>query len=431
MAEPVPTSTEPGVQPTPTTTSPTAPTPSEAPVATTNTTAAGADVAQQATPAPPEPAQTASTTATTTTQQQQQQQAPAVPTNAPTTAASNTTGPVWPELAASHPLKDLQSKLPKLLKEADYAEVYGVTLSAEEPTPFSTNLILQKFLRANSNDVDKASSQLFSTLKWRKEFQPLKAKDEVFDEERFGGLGYITVLDGVPSADGKGHSKEVVTWNIYGAVKDHKATFGDLNGFLRWRVALMERSIAQLNLSSATTSIPDHGAGADPYTIMQIHDYLSVKFLRMDPNIKAASKKTIEIFQAHYPETLSRKFFVNVPVVMGWVFGAVKLVLAKETVRKFTVLSYGEYLVNELGSNVPKAYGGKGPELKELGETVKLEPTKQAATAPEPPSSTTAAASGKETAAGDEATAATTTTDAAAAAPGAPSVPAPTGTSSS
>jgi hypothetical protein len=134
----------------------------------------------------------------------------------------------------------------------------------------------------------------------------------------------------------------------------------------------MEIGIDKLNLASATTPIPDFGQGADPYQGIQIHDYLQVSFLRQDPFVKAASKKTIDTLSAYYPETLSRKFFVSVPLVMQWMFTAMKLLLSKETVKKFTVMSYANQLVTELGPSVPTTYGGKAGELEEIGETVKF-----------------------------------------------------------
>lgn len=93
----------------------------------------------------------------------------------------------------------------------------------------------------------------------------------------------------------------------------------------------------------------------------------------MSAVVKAASKKTIEVLGRYYPETLSRKFFVNVPVVMGWLYQAMKLVVAKETVKKFSVLSYGNQLAAELGQGIPKEYGGSGQPLKDAGEGMKLE----------------------------------------------------------
>ena len=126
------------------------------------------------------------------------------------------------------------------------------------------------------------------------------------------------------------------------------------------------------NLKNACKPIPDYNCGSDPYQGIQVHDYLSVSFLRMDPYAKAASKKTIETFQQYYPEMLSRKFFVNVPVVMGWMFNAMKLILSRETVKKFTVLSYGQQLATELDENVPTEYGGKGGQLRDIGVQLQL-----------------------------------------------------------
>lgn len=89
--------------------------------------------------------------------------------------------------------------------------------------------------------------------------------------------------------------------------------------------------------------------------------------------VKAATKQTIDTLGRHYPETLSRKFFVNVPIIMEWVFTARKLLVAKETAKKFTVLSYGNTLATELGQGIPKEYGGNAGELKDVGEGMKLE----------------------------------------------------------
>jgi hypothetical protein len=142
--------------------------------------------------------------------------------------------------------------------------------------------------------------------------------------------------------------------------------------FIRWRIALMELGVSKLELAKATVPIPDYNAGADPYQGIQVHDYKSVSFLRMDPRAKAASKKTIEVLGAYYPEMLRRKLFVNVPLVMQWMFGAMKLFVSRETVRKFCVLSSGSAVAGELGEGVPAEYGGKAGKL-EGGEQTKLQ----------------------------------------------------------
>lgn len=272
-----------------------------------------------------------------------------------------------PTSKASTPYDELLAALPDLLKQADYHEVYGITLDASGDV--RTSIILQKFLRANANDLVKAEEQLLETLKWRKQFDPLSCKNEVFSKERFDGLGYVIESTGVT---GSTNSKDVVTFNIYGGVKNNKLTFQDIPGFIRWRVGLMELGLSKLDIASATEPIPAYGEGPDPYQGIQVHDYLNVSFLRQDPYVKKASKAAIDTFSKYYPETLSRKFFVNVPAVMGWLFSAFKLVLSKETVKKFTVLSYGDQLVTELGKDIPKVYGGEKGELQTIGEALQL-----------------------------------------------------------
>ncbi|OBW65298.1 MAG: Uncharacterized protein AUREO_046420 [Aureobasidium pullulans] len=279
--------------------------------------------------------------------------------NAKVNAAVLKSGSDWDDLPEGHVLLRFSAELGDIIKEA-----------GGQPAPFHTLLILQKFLRANAGQVNAASSQLLGALKWRKEFKPLEVKKQVFDKTKFQGLGYVTRLKGVPDSV---NEEDVATFNIYGAVKDTKKTFGSLDEFIRWRVALMELTLENLQLSSATQPIPDYGKGSDPYQALQIHDYLRVSFLRQPPEVKAASQKAIHLFSAHYPETLSKKYFVNVPLVMQWMFGAMQVFMAKETVRKMQWMSYGEELHKYLGASVGKEYGGQGPELEGNSVTPRYE----------------------------------------------------------
>lgn len=96
---------------------------------------------------------------------------------------------------------------------------------SSEGTPHTTLVILQKFLRANVNDLSKATTQLTEALKWRKEYRPLEAKDEVFDASKFGGLGFVTTIKVAKETK---NAEDIATFNIYGAAtKDPKKTFGD------------------------------------------------------------------------------------------------------------------------------------------------------------------------------------------------------------
>ncbi|KAI8201217.1 Phosphatidylinositol transfer protein sfh5 [Colletotrichum sp. SAR 10_76] len=263
-------------------------------------------------------------------------------------------------------LASLFEKLPGILEAAKHKEMWGVQLSDNTHVP--TTVVLQKFLRANDDDVAKAAGQLQKALEWRRDTNPGKLLDDVsFDKKKFDELGYVTTHK---DTEGK---EIIITWNIYGAVKDKQATFGNVDEFIKWRAALMELSVRKLGLDKVQTPIPE--GGEDPYQMIQVHDYLNVSFLRMDPAVKNASSQTIKIFAMAYPELLNHKYFVNIPALMGWVFKAMKVFLAPKTVAKFHPLGYGSELGNELPAlkqSLPKDYGGSGESIKTTGQTVKL-----------------------------------------------------------
>ncbi|KAK9383164.1 CRAL-TRIO domain-containing protein [Kockiozyma suomiensis] len=240
---------------------------------------------------------------------------------------------------------DFKSAIPAVVKEVDYSEIYAHNILDTESA--SVDSILLKYLVANAYDVPAARAQIMATLKWRKEFRPLSAAFEEIHDSKFDGLGFITEDESKPDGD-------IITWNLYGqAAGKPEVVFGDLDQFLRWRVGVMERGLQLLDFSSSRTKID------------QVHDYMNVSFLRMDPNAKRASKAAVAIFSSHYPELLGKKYFVNVPLLMGWMFSAMKLLVSKETLSKFVVLSYANQLVQYMGPEIPETYGGKGKTLKE------------------------------------------------------------------
>ncbi|TWU74277.1 Non-classical phosphatidylinositol transfer protein (PITP) [Metarhizium rileyi] len=301
---------------------------------------------------------------------------PAAPVKTPAVTATATAAVTPPETEAAAematpaapetPLTKLTARLPDIISKADYKEMWGVDLSADGAHA-PTQVILLKFLRANNNDVAAAEKQLASALEWRKKMQPGKLASEAFDKNKFGDLGFVTV-----HKDAAENKETVITWNIYGAVKDNKATFGNVQEFIRWRAALMELGIRKLRLNQIKEPLALDAP--DPHQMLQVHDYLSVSFFRMDPSVKAASKETIDVFSMAYPELLAHKYFVNVPAVMGWMFGVMKLFLAPATLRKFHPMTSGASLAAELkgvSASLPKEYGGQGPSVKE-GETLQL-----------------------------------------------------------
>lgn len=89
-----------------------------------------------------------------------------------------------------------------------------------------------------------------STLRWRKSFDVDGACKEEHSAEIFGNAGHIY---------GKDKEGRPVVYNIYGGNQDLTALFADTQRFLRWRVALMERSIAQLDFETVDQTIQVHG----------------------------------------------------------------------------------------------------------------------------------------------------------------------------
>ncbi|KAK0724941.1 CRAL-TRIO domain-containing protein [Lasiosphaeris hirsuta] len=280
-------------------------------------------------------------------------------------AAEEEKAPAVPELA---PIAQLWN----VALENGHPEIWGVTL-ADPETHIPTQIVLQKYLNANDGDIVKAKDQLTKTLEWRAKTKPLELIKKAFAKVKFEGLGFVTTYAGEGEASAEPEDKEVFTWNIYGGVKSIEETFGNLEEFIEWRVALMELALQELSLSTATKAIT---AEYDPYKMFQVHDYKSISFLRQSPAVKSASGETIKVFAQNYPELLKEKFFVNVPAIMGFVYSFMKLFVAAKTIKKFHPMSNGGNLALEftdsnikgLGERLPVEYGGKGGDLKALGK---------------------------------------------------------------
>lgn len=252
---------------------------------------------------------------------------------------------LWPTFSRTMLPEKYQKAVIEAFNEAEYQEIYGLNFSLD-PSRWGRahENVLRKFLTANDDNVAEAKTQLLKTLKWRKEFKPLDAAKENFDEE-LTKLGVVT-----QSPSGK-----AVTWNLYGIVKDPGQYFAEEDVFIRWRVGLHERALALLDFADDKLSTMD-----------QVHDYMGVSFLRMDSRIKKTSKRVIEMFQLYYPETLSGKYFVNVPYIMMWVFKLVQGISSAATMSKFHVLASGNQLAGSLGDWIPKEYGGSAETLQSL-----------------------------------------------------------------
>jgi hypothetical protein len=182
-----------------------------------------------------------------------------------------------------------------------------------------------------------------STLRWRDEFNVEAACKEEFPQDVFGQLGHIY---------GKDKQGRPVVYNIYGGNKDLKAVFGDVQRFLRWRVAFMEKSIELLDFETVDQMI-------------QVHDYAGVSMTSRDANSKNAASEASSIFSGHYPELLHKKYFINVPSYMTWIFWLFKPLMPAATLAKMSVVGSGPSTIGKVllveidAKHLPKQYGGE------------------------------------------------------------------------
>jgi len=219
--------------------------------------------------------------------------------------------------------------------------MWGVTIDPHSPRDARVSVVLMKFLRARNLNITEARTMLVSTLRWRKSFNVDAAMKEEFPEDVFGQVAHIF-----------GHDKQgrPVVYNLYGG-KNNAAVFGDLQRFIRWRIALMEKSIAKLDF----TEVDD---------MIQVHDYNGVSLRSRDANSKNAASEATSIFQGHYPEFLYRKFFIGVPTILNWMFWFFKPLLSPNTFAKMEVVGSSHHGIKKAllhlidANNLPKRYGG-------------------------------------------------------------------------
>ncbi|KAJ1919987.1 AP-3 complex subunit delta [Mycoemilia scoparia] len=216
----------------------------------------------------------------------------------------------------------LRERLPTIFEDAAKQTVkpisksiWGISLEARADDS-RIDVILAKFLRARSLDVDAAALMLTNCLQWRADYEVERLLDESFPEEPFDKVGVVY-----------GHDKDgrPVTYNFYGS-PSCKEAFSDTDRFLRWRIQLMEKGVRQLDFINVADMI-------------QVHDYDGVGIFSYDGKSRAASKSTIKLLSDNYPETLDTKFFVNVPAWGETIYNFVTKWLSEETKRKFVVVS--------------------------------------------------------------------------------------------
>ncbi|KAJ7066436.1 CRAL/TRIO domain-containing protein [Mycena amicta] len=220
--------------------------------------------------------------------------------------------------------------------------LWGVRIDPTNLLDARVSVVLMKFLRARNLNPTAANEMFVATLRWRDEFKVDDACKEEFPQDVFGKLGHIY---------GRDKEGRPVVYNVYGGNSDLDAVFGDVDRFLRWRVAFMEKSLAILDFATVDQCI-------------QVHDYAGVSMSSRTPASKNAAAQASNIFSTHYPELLYKKFFVNVPGYMSWLFWIFKAILPAATVAKMSVVGSGPKSIGKAllpliaPDQLPKRYGG-------------------------------------------------------------------------
>ncbi|KNE55528.1 hypothetical protein AMAG_01415 [Allomyces macrogynus ATCC 38327] len=222
-------------------------------------------------------------------------------------------------------------------------DLSGVTDTANDMAPGPTRVLL-KFLRAREWDVEKSRAMLINCLKWRKEFGMPTFLTTTFPDS----------MTGAGAVYGRDREGNPVTWNFYGAMNAAQVfetqTAAD---FVRWRVQLMERAVAQVDLNAASPTAPE--------TVMQVHDYAGAS-MRPTGTMREATKAIIAIFQDNYPEWLACKLFINVPGVMETLFQVLTVFTPARTKAKFRMVgasaARGALVEKVALENLPPQYGG-------------------------------------------------------------------------
>ncbi|PLN80093.1 hypothetical protein BDW42DRAFT_186293 [Aspergillus taichungensis] len=262
----------------------------------------------------------------------------------------------------------LAQRLPDIVRTANHPEVWGVNLIDGYHAP--TVNILIKFLHANDGDVDKAEKHLTTVLQWRRMLNPLHLANALHNHYKFSGLGYLSDYICI---DGK---RVIMTWILYGEARDINATLSNSNQFFEWFVALMELATHQLRIHQSS-DVMDYN-GPDPYKMLQVQDYRKLGSLRTYFGIRPFARWTVNTIALVYPEMLTERYFVNIPVTRGCNFRFFKVFRGKDTSRPFYPISDGANLASKLPNSlqlqIPQIYGGKGQPLQGHAREVGLAP---------------------------------------------------------
>ena len=239
---------------------------------------------------------------------------------------------------------------------AQEEQIWGIPLRSEGKDP-RTRVLLAKFLTARTGNVDEALDMLAKTLAWRKS----KRLDEpgVVDTMFEAGNKDYHVVSYYHGTDNEGHP---VCYNRYGVLRDSPVakigTEAEVERFLHWRIANMERGIRMLDLN------PDSDR---PKQMILVHDLSGAESLMTSATLVRHLPMVMGTLNENYPEFTCRSVFINCSLLAQGIFSIINRLVSQRQRDKFVTGGSGnDALAAYIDSKqLPPAYGG--PEVAAVG----------------------------------------------------------------
>ena len=207
---------------------------------------------------------------------------------------------------------------------------------------------LLRFVRARTKGKELAWEMLRNTLKWRKKWHVDECLERTFIENEklydlvcsqnafyvgHGKFGHPIYFDNVTN----------MPW------KRILSEFEDVDTFLRTQIQTMEWQ-QEFVFKPASERVG--------YPITQVINIWNLRGLTLKlftSDIKAVTKKAMQLTQDNYPESLYQSYIINAPTIFTIIWSVIKIFLDAKTRNKVHIMGHGkhvfEHLAKKLGPN--------------------------------------------------------------------------------
>ena len=207
---------------------------------------------------------------------------------------------------------------------------------------------LLRFVRARTKGKELAWEMLRNTLKWRKKWHVDECLERTFIENEklydlvcsqnafyvgHGRFGHPIYFDNVTN----------MPW------KRILSEFEDVDTFLRTQIQTMEWQ-QEFVFKPASERVG--------YPITQVINIWNLRGLTLKlftSDIKAVTKKAMQLTQDNYPESLYQSYIINAPTIFTIIWSVIKIFLDAKTRNKVHIMGHGkhvfEHLAKKLGPN--------------------------------------------------------------------------------